>query len=672
MVKSLRWPAWAILVTLVVAVLGPAIMVTHGGQTPGAHAANTTPSITVPVILHPFDTIAITGQGFAPYDDVQIALNWSNNPVGFMKCDGNGNCSGQINIPYAGNTQGSYQVIATGSTGLTTQVGATLLPGIATFVPSYWVSSRLTSGGPGTLMQLVGGGFNANEIVALSWGKNNAVSLGNVTTGWDGSFSLQIKAPVPATPGYNPITAARTNQTPARVTTPFHILAPTMISSAGIRNGQAAHVKLSGFAANEQVTLSWNANGGQTITTVTTGSTGALDTYIAPPSAPKGAYTLQAMGASSQLQALSSLTIGPGILLSPNTVNPGGTIVAIGGGFTPGEKVNVYFQNTNNGVISATVDASGSFSDSLVVPAKYYKTITYYVYAVSTTTADKAKAQFYFTTPALLLPCCNALVYGNSFTLDGQGFAAHETVKIAAQNTAQLNPIVLGTAIVAADGTFMFTSATPSAPYVPSVIGNGINMYLYATGIQSRLKASTSYDALPNVISTPSSAQAGQAVTLQGGGFGSKETVSIKFQDTPIATAKTNTNGAFKATITIPASGVAQNFYCNLCVTGNTSGASIYTSFTFLPTITMSPQSGPSSTSITVNGAGFYMYDAITINWFDPATSTQTFLKSFGMNSSSSFQVTVTAPSGLTSGKIYDVQVVYGSGLIVQLPFQAT
>jgi hypothetical protein len=66
------------------------------------------------------------------------------------------------------------------------------------------------------------------------------------------------------------------------------------------------------------------------------------------------------------------------------------------------------------------------------------------------------------------------------------------------------------------------------------------------------------------------------------------------------------------------------------------------------------------------------MYDSITINWFDPATNTQTFLKSFGMNGSNSFQVTVTAPSNLTSGNTYDVQVVYGSVSIAQVPFQAT
>jgi hypothetical protein len=672
LIKYIRWSAWVILGTLVVAALVPIILIAHGGKAPAAYAAGTTPSITVPAILHPFDTITITGQGFVPFDDVEIALDYSNNPIGGIHCDGNGNCSGQVNIPYTGLTQGTYPVIATGATGLTTQVSAILLPGIATFVPSNGVSSSLTSGGPGTPVQLEGGGFNANEALTLSWGKNNAVSLRNVTTSFDGSFSLQINAPVPAAPGYNPINVVRSKQTPAKVTTSFHILPPKMISSAGIHNGQAAHVKLSGFAANEQVTLSWNANSGQTITTVTIDSIGVLDTYIAPQSAPKGAYTLQAVGSTSQLQAQSSLTIGPGILLSPNTLNPGGTTVAVGGGFTPGEKVNVYFQNTSNGMTPATVDASGSFSVSLAVPAKYFKNVTYHVYAISTTTADSAKAQFYYTTPSIQLTCCNSPTYGDSFTLDGQGFTPQELVKITAQNTAQQYPVILGTATVTGDGTLTFTSTMPGAPNVPSAAGNGINMYMYATDIVSRLKASTSFDALPNVIPTPGSAQIGQTVALQGGGFGSKETVSIQFQDTQVATAKTDNNGTFKATIIIPASAQAEYFPCNLCVTGNMSGATVDAAFTFLPTITISPQKGPSGTSIIVKGVGLDIYDAMNIYWFDPKTKMQTLLTSFGMNGSNSFQVTVTAPSNLTSGKTYDVQIEGGSGLIAQLPFKAT
>ncbi len=675
--KFIRWPVWVILAALLIAALVPAIVIAHGGRTSAAHAAGTTPSITVPAIVHPFDTVTITGQGFAPYDNVQVALAFTGNPIGYLTCDSNGDFSGQVKIPfgqpYQNLVQGSYPVIATGSTGLTAQANTALLPGVTLFVPNSGIPTRMISGGPGTAIQLEGGSFNANESLNLYWGQKNPISLGSVTTGFDGSFSQQINAPVAIAPGYYMVVVARTAQTPAKVSTQFHILPPTLVSSAGVREYQAALVRLSGFAANEQVTLSWNANGGQTISTVTVDGTGALNTAIAPPAAPKGAYILQASGNTSQLHAQSNLNIGPGILLSLNTENPGGTTTVEGGGFTAGETVNVYFQLTSNGVTAATVDASGSFSVALAIPAKYASNGTYFVHAVSTTSTDNAKAQFFFTVPSIQLACCNTPTYGDSFTLNGQGFAALETVKITAQSTAQTVPTALGTATAAADGTFTFTSTMPSGPYVPSIVSNGINMYMNAIGLTSKLKVNIGFDASPNLIPTPTSGQIGQSVALMGGGFGSNETVTIQFQNAPIATAKTNSTGAFKATITVPASAQANQAVCNICAIGNTSGANVSASFTFVPTITMSPQSGPSATTITVNGIGLYTGDAINIYWLDPTTNTQTLLTSFGMNGKNSFQVTVKALSNLVKGRTYDVQVYYSFNSIVQLlPFQAT
>ena len=674
--KLIRWPVWVILAALIVTAFVPAIVITHSERTSAAQAASTTPSITVPAIVHPFDTITITGQGFAPYDNVQVVLAYNGNPIGYFTCDSNGNFSGQTTIlvgwPYENFVQGTYPVIATGSTGLTTQVNITLLPGVALYVPNSGINTLAKSGGPGTAIQLKGGSFNANETLNLYWGQKNPISMGSVTTASDGSFSQQINAPTAIARGFYQVNAVRTGQTPASVATPFTILAPKLVSSGGVREGQAATVRLAGFQANEQVTLSWNANGGQTISTVTVDGTGALQTAIATPTAPKGAYTLHATGNTSQLHAQSNLNVGPGILLSLNTGNPGGTTTVQGGGFTPGESVNVYFQHTSNGVTSATVDTSGSFSVPLSIPTTYLKNGMYFVYAASTTTSDAAKAQFFYTTPSIQLPCCNTTAYGDSFTLDGQGFAALETVKITAQSTVQTFPVDLGTATAAADGTFTFTSTLPSGPFVPPAVTAGINMYLNAVGLTSKLKASDSIDVMPNLFSTPTSGHIGQPVALVGGGFGSNETVTIQFQNTTIATAKTSGNGIFKATITVPTFAQANPAYCTICVIGNISGARASVSFTVVPTITMSPQSGPSATPITVNATGLYIYDSINIYWFNPKTNAQKLLTSFGMNGSNSFQVNVKALLGLVSGHTYYVQVYANGNVMAQLPFQAT
>ncbi len=467
MKKLLRWPTLIVLAAFALAALVPAVTILHAGKSSAAHAAGNNPTISMPDIVHPFDTVTITGQGFYPGDTVSITIdNPYNYPLVSLSCDSSGNCSGVATIPNTNVAQGIHQVIGTDSSGLSAQLPVTFLPGISTFVP---YGPRLTSGGPGTAIQLEGGAFTPGETINIYWGFNKNILEGTTTTSsYDGSFSFTFNAPVTASTGNYPITVVRSQQTPATVTIMFNILPPKMISSAGVRNNQAAHVHLSGFGANEQVVLSWNANGGQTITTFTMDGTGALDTYFAPPFTAKGSYTLLAVGNTSQLQATSNLNIGPGILLSLNTENPGGTTTVNGGGYTPGETVNVYFQSTSNGVTSVTVDGSGSFSVALAVPVAHKKNATYYVYADSTTTTDKAKAEFFYTTPSILSTgyCC---YYGNSFTLSGQGFAAQETVTISAQSIAQKYPKTLGTATAAADGTFSFTSTMPSAPY--STIG---------------------------------------------------------------------------------------------------------------------------------------------------------------------------------------------------------
>ena len=515
MKKLLRWPTLIVLAAFALAALVPAVTILHAGKSSAAHAAGNNPTISMPDIVHPFDTVTITGQGFYPGDTVSITIdNPYNYPLVSLSCDSSGNCSGVATIPNTNVAQGIHQVIGTDSSGLSAQLPVTFLPGISTFVP---YGPSLTSGGPGTAIQLEGGAFTPGETINIYWGFNKNILEGTTTTSsYDGSFSFTFNAPVTASTGNYPITVVRSQQTPATVTIMFNILPPKMISSAGVRNNQAAHVHLSGFAANEQVVLSWNANGGQTITTFTMDGTGALDTYFAPPFTAKGSYTLLAVGNTSQLHATSNLNIGPGILLSLNTENPGGTTTVNGGGYTPGETVNVYFQSTSNGVTSVTVDGSGSFSVALAVPVAHKKNATYYVYAVSTTTTDKAKAQFFYTTPSILSTgyCC---YYGNSFTLSGQGFAAQETVTISAQSIAQKYPKTLGTATAAADGTFSFTSTMPSAPY--STIGEPtpFNLAFIARGSTSKLNASLLLDVRANIIPTPGKGSSGQKIQLSGG-----------------------------------------------------------------------------------------------------------------------------------------------------------
>lgn len=585
------------------------ITIAHNGKTTTVHAAGNNPTISMPAIVHPFDVVAITGQGFNANDSVQVYVDYTYySPITNLSCDINGNCSGQATIPYTNVAQGSHQIIATDNNGLTAQIAVTFLPGIQAIIPGANVSSA----GPGGRIELKGGAFTPNEPIKIYWGAKQNILEGTPTT-----------------------VGRSAQQTPASVTTMFTILPPKIVTSAGIRNSQAAHVHLSGFAA-------------------------------------KGTYVLQAVGNDSLLHAKKNFNIGPGILLSLNTENPGGTTTVNGGGFAPGETVNVYFQDTSNGITTATVDSSGSFSVPLTVPVVHNKNATYFVYAVSATTTDTANAQFFYATPSIQLACCYNPTYGNSFTLSGHGYASLETVTISAQSIVQKYPMKLGTATAAADGTFSFTSTMPGAPYTTTGVPTPSNMMLIARGNTSKSNASELLFVRANIIPTPVSGKIGQKIQLSGGGFASGETVTVTMINTQVATDTADTNGAFHTTFVVPTTAQPGNYFCNLCAVGSSSGQSVNVSFIVLPSVTITPKKGPSSTSITVSGNGYFPYDTVWIYWFDPSTNTQTQLTSIN-TTSNAFQATITAPSNLTKGSTYDVVVQDADNeSTIQLPFLAT
>ena len=230
----------------------------------------------------------------------------------------------------------------------------------------------------------------------------------------------------------------------------------------------------------------------------------------------------------------------------------------------------------------------------------------------------------------------------------------------------------LGTATAAADGTFSFISTMPSAPYTTVGIPTPFNMTLIARGNTSRAVAYNSFFVRVNIIPTPGSGKIGQKIHLSGGGFVNGETVTISMSNTQVATATADTNGAFRTTFVVPPDAQPGNYFCNLCAVGSTSGQSANVSFIVLPSMTITPQQGPSGTTITVSGNGYFPYDTVWIYWFDPNTNTQTQLTSVNTNGNS-FQTTITAPSNLTTGTTYDivVQDADNEGTI-QLPFLAT
>ncbi len=264
---------------------------------------------------------------------------------------------------------------------------------------------------------------------------------------------------------------------------------PQITVASNITKGQAFHLQVQGFAASEQVQLSWDGNGGQFLGMLNTDTNGAAtncasntDCIVSPP-APAGTYTLTAIGSTSRSQASTSITVNTSTVVTPQNIGPGSTVQVIGNGFLAGENLTIYFQDPANGTVSALADGNGSFTQSLTLPRTYSPQVSYTVFVKNAQNVVLANVPFSFEVLSITSSVTKALT-GTPITISGKGFLANESILLSAtiQNFWQI-PISKVNADAAGNFTKTFT--------VPDIF-NTITVTLTATGRSSNLQAKTS------------------------------------------------------------------------------------------------------------------------------------------------------------------------------------
>jgi len=428
-------------------------------------------------------------------------------------------------------------------------------------------------GAPGGHLTYYGSSFAANETVSIYWGTEKGTAEGSATADSSGGISFQVTAPVNVTVGNYPLTIVRSQQKPAIIKTYYRVPPPDVtLSTGGIRSGQSVTITAEYFRAGEQVALTSNANGGQTLATVAANSAGRVRYTLAPPSAPKGSYAITAAGATSGLKARATLNIGPGLRVEPDAgVNPGGSITVNGGGFSSNESLQVYFQDSANGSITVTTDGNGAFSAKLTAPKQYDANTAYYVYAANATKTEETNVQVRFVQPGIsrtdIYGGGEYFPYGSPVIISGQGFLSGETVDIY-WNYQQASQVKAITAQAASDGTFSITITAPSAP---GSVSNDTYATIAAVGETSQLQAVNSQTYVATGMSlSPDHGPVGTSVTITGGNFAANAQITIVLytgtmtpggpggsapspsDGTVPATTTTDSAGAFSVTFAMP------------------------------------------------------------------------------------------------------------------------
>ncbi len=661
-----RRPVSVLLAILFLGTLVPAFAWFNAGRSTGVHAVGTMPTIQPSVTtVRPNEHFLVTGQGFLPNDTVYLDLDGglTGANLGNLTCDSSGNCSGTAQMPQFAGPAGSHTIYAYGTGGVSDDATATI-----TIRPIVYP----TSGGPGTYINLSGAGFATNETVQVYWGKSTSgIFEGNFTTDPSiGELSSRFTIPTNLTPGAYPITVVRTGQQPANVLGVFHVHPPAIqLSKAGIRSEQPVTVTLLGFQAYESVTLSWNANGGATLGTFIVNNEGSDQETVTPPLAALGTYTLTAVGGTSKLQATASLAIGPGLLIQPSAVTPGGTMNILGGGFTPGETVYVYVPQ--GGVYNGYTDSTGSFVVTATAPLRTHPKISYVVYADSASGTDKAKAQYGYVAPQISWGGTNPfdgsyVPFGTPFNVSVQGFFPNEHVALY-WDYQQQGQLKLGTVLTGTDGTFSVNLTIPSSPS---------NLYVYANleavGGTSKLHAGSQVQVIPGIVLTPSTGPLGKTLTIKGGSFYQNDSITVTFGQYTEATVTADSSGAFVTSFVTPTT-VNGGGIIFVQATDSSGRLKPYTEFTVPPTFSITPTTGTSGTTITLNGTNLGANYYYGIEWIDPVSGTLTSLGNVSADNQGNVSTSITAPANLVIGRNYTIALIGGSGAFpVQAIFKAS
>jgi len=542
-------------------------------------------------ILSPGQVTTLTANGFAANSAVQLYFDTiSGQSDMYFDSNSNGDYISQFTLPLYFLIGGQHILIAVGNnTGvpLQAQTNFTIQPFIFPM-----------AGQPGSTENLSGLGFTANETVNIYWGNATGQLLGSTTTGTSGDLNFGFTVPTGLSSGLYHVTIMRTQHKPQIITTYLHINPLKFaITPSSIKSGQQAQVNMSGFLANETVKLNWNADGGgPPLTTFVTDQKGSVKSTFIPRSATPGTYTITASDASG-LQAMSTLSINPGVSVASG--DPGTTMAISGGGFSANETLNVYLQTPKNGAVTATTNAIGAFYVDLPLPNSYKQSRHYYVHAVSTTNTEFALTPFTFSLPTFaacnISNICNELPYDQYIYFNGSHFATNETVDIF-WNYQQPGQLLLAKAQCFLNNF----SLEKSIPGVPA--GQG-TITIAAIGETSHIVVTNTLIIDAAISDNVYNASAGASVNVNGGGFGAGDTITLSLSGKAVTTTTSASDGTFATTFLVP----AINGPGNLTLTATDATANITASqlFYYTPTITVSPNVVQNGNSITVTGKHF-------------------------------------------------------------------
>ena len=222
---------------------------------------------------------------------------------------------------------------------------------------------------------------------------------------------------------------------------------------------------------------------------------------------------------------------------------------------------------------------------------------------------------------------------GAAVTITGSAFLPNVSAQVF------YDGLQVGNATTSSIGGFKVIFAVPSS-------SRGVHNVWAVDGVNN---ASTTFTVTNSLTRAPTSGIVGTTITLTGYGYASSSLVTVKWDGMVLATSPasvmTDSSGAFVATVLAP---VGEPVSHEIVVSD--AGGSVTQTFTLTRNIVLSPNIGPTGTTVQVAGSGFLASNPITITLDNVVVPTTPAIVTSNVNGgfAASFNVSSTSPGAKT------------------------
>jgi hypothetical protein len=618
----------------------PVVATDASGNTDSANFGVTVSSISLaPPSAKVGVTVTVSGSNFIPNSPITIALDGTQ--VATTTATATGAIPGGVAFTVPAAPAGAHTVTATDSTN-------NIATATLTITPNTLLTP--TSGPYGTSVSITGQGFAASSTITVTFaGTQVATSPTTLQTDNSGTFSGSFIVPSSSARAQQVISSDGTNS----YTGTFTVItrAITLNPTSG-SNGTTVTVTGSNFEPTQVISLNFDATPLTTFpTTVISSGTGAFSCTFAVPNSANSGHTVYAGDTVPNAASATFGVVGSSLSLNPTNGPIGTRVTVTGSNFLPTSPLNVTYDGAT--VATSTSTATGTIPGGVnfLVPLSTFGS---HVVKVTDGYGNFATATYTVSSSITLNPVTGLI--GTTVTATGQGFAASSTIAVTFAGSG----LTTAPTSVQSDtfGSFTCTFAVPTS--------TGGAKTVAATDASAHTATATFTVTAPTLTLNPTTGPVSTSVTMTGSNFVPNSAVTVTFggntlTTNPVSITASGT-GTFSATFNVPASSTGGKAVTATDAATN-SGSATFTVTT--PSIALSPNNGPVTTSVTVSGSNFVPSSALTVTYDGVTVGASTSTASgalptgvtFPVPSSTfgSHTVTVTDSSGNNAGALFSV-----------------